>query len=359
MLLPIAAFAIQAAAANSSFDELAAEATKARQENRLPQAIELYRSALGVNPSWPEGWWFLGRLSYDVDQYREAKEAFTRYVALKDQDGAGWGFLGLCEFETGQYSDSLEHLRHAFSAGIGAQLEVQDVLHFHMALLLTRLGLFDQAVVEYSRFVQRGTKNPVLVAGLGLAALRRPLLPQEIPANQKDVVTNAGEIAYVWAAGNATQADTDFSSLLTKFPDSPGVHYFRGSFLLGSHPQEAIAELEQELTINPSCADARAIIALAMMRSIDDATALPQAQRAAADGPATPMAQYVYGLILTHLGDEHGIGYLETAEKLDPKNFECHIALAGAYSKFGRYADARRERAESIALAKETTPVSP
>lgn len=309
-----------------------------------------------MNPSWAEGWWFLGRLSYDTDQYPAAQDAFTHYVQLKDKEGAGWSFLGLCEFETGRYTDALDHLRRGFSTGIGAQTEVEDVLHFHMALLLTRLGLFDQASAEYTRFAKRGVKQPMLIAGIGLAALRRPLLPRDIPADQQQVVTGAGETAYLWMTGDTRKAESSLESLLNRFPNAPGVHYFYGSWLLASHPDQAIAQFERELTIDTHCADARAIIALALMRSVGDTAALPQAQRAAEDGPSTPMAQYAYGLTLAHVGDKRGIEHLETAEKLDPENFEYHMALASAYSKFGLYAEARRERAQSIWLAKESDP---
>src|SRR5579875_529941 len=209
----------------ATFEELAAQATAARQENKFPEALGLYRSALAMNPGWAEGWWFVGRLSYDADQYAGGQEAFSRYVKLKEQDGGGWAFLGLCEFETGHYEESLDHLRRSLTMGLGHS-QVEAVLHFHIALLLTRLGLFDQAVAEYTPFAHRGAREPALIAGMGLAALRRPLLPREVPASEQAVVNSAGETAYLWMAGDTSKAEASFQSLLIQYPDAPGVHYF-------------------------------------------------------------------------------------------------------------------------------------
>ena len=116
-----------------------------------------------------------------------------------------------------------------------------------------------------------------------------------------------------------------------------------------------MAELRRELAVNPKCADARAMIALLMVRAGASSTALPFAKQAADDGPTSPMAQYTYGLILASTGDlSPAIEHLETAERLDPASVEYHMALAGAYSKAGRHEDALRERRRSIAMAKES-----
>ena len=56
------------AASPATFEELASQATAAREANNIPKAIDLYRQALQLKPAWTEGWWFLGTLSYDADQ---------------------------------------------------------------------------------------------------------------------------------------------------------------------------------------------------------------------------------------------------------------------------------------------------
>src|ERR1700730_12772874 len=83
-------------ASAATFEELAAQATAARESNNLPQAIALYREARTLTPAWTEGWWFLGTLCYDGDQYECGRQAFAEFVKLQDNAAPGYSFLGLC-----------------------------------------------------------------------------------------------------------------------------------------------------------------------------------------------------------------------------------------------------------------------
>ena len=76
---------------------------------------------------------------------------------------------------------------------------------------------------------------------------------------------------------------------------------------------------------------------------------------AVAKEPGNPAAQLVAGRSLLETGDVNdGIEHLEELLKMDPKNLDAHIALAGAYSKSGRKDDAHRERMLSLQLSNES-----
>jgi tetratricopeptide (TPR) repeat protein len=344
-----------------TFEELAAQATAAREANNVSKAIELYQQALQLKPAWAEGWWFLGTLFYDGDQYKSGRHAFAEFVKLEGKAAPGWSFLGLCEFETGEHEHALEHIRRGLEIGSGLEPTIEQVLRFHEALLLTRLGLFDQALPRFMPFVRRGVRDPALIAGVGLTALREPLLPKEVPPGRQALIAAAGQTAYLWMAGDTGKTGPAFQALVANYPTAPGVHYLYATYLLSFRPaEEAVEELKRELEVNPRSADARAMIALLMVRAGAQSAALPYARQAAQDGPTSPMAQYTYGLILAGTGDlRQAIERLETAERLDPASVEYHMGLAGAYSKAGRHDDARRERRTSIALARESDSSGP
>ncbi|HUN98238.1 MAG TPA: tetratricopeptide repeat protein [Bradyrhizobium sp.] len=346
---------VAAGAYAATFEELAAKAASARDANNLSQAIDLYRQAVELKPDWAEGWWFVGTLAYDSDRYDIGREAFSEFVKYQANVPGAWAFLGLCEFETADYTDALEHIRRGLQ-GPGLEPAIEQVLRFHEAMALTRLGLFDQAMPRYMPFVRRGIHDPNLIASIGLTALREPQLPKEIAADQRDVAIAAGETTYLWMAGDTTKTGPAFQKLVETYPRTPGVHYLYATYLLSFRPaEEAVEELKHELEVNPRNADARAMVALLMFRAGATVTAMPLAQRAAADGPMSPMAQYTYGLILLGVPDlKEAIERLESAERLDPANIEYHMALAGAYSKAGRHEDARRERRTSLTMAKES-----
>jgi tetratricopeptide (TPR) repeat protein len=343
----LAAPALRAA----TFEELAARAAAAREADQVPQAIDFYRQALQMKREWPEGWFYLGTLFYDSDRYPDAQEAFTQYVKIADKP-AGWAFLGLCEFETGGYTQAHDHLQRGLDGHLAP--EIEQVVRFHEALLLTRLGLFDQALHWYQPLVQRGIHDPTLISGMGLNSLYRAMLPREIPGDERELVTAAGKAAYAWMLGDLGATDQSFKTLVSGYPNLPGVHVFYATYLLGSHPDEATAELRRELGVNPESVEARAMLALLLVQAGQTAAAAPFAKKAVEDRITSPLAQYAYALTLSD--PLQAAEHLEIAEKLDPSNFEYHMALARVYSKVGRHDDARRERKTSIQLAKESAP---
>jgi tetratricopeptide (TPR) repeat protein len=359
----VSAIAVIAAssARAATFEQLAAQADAAREAGQTLQAVQLYTEALQLKPAWPEGWWYLGTLYYDGDQYENGRKAFAEFVKLAQAAAPGWAFLGLCESETGDYEHALEHIRRGLEIGAGIEPDTEQVIRFHEALLLTRTGLFDQASPRFMPFVRRGIHDPTLIAGIGLTALHEPLLPKEIPPERRELIAAAGQTVYLWMSADTNQTGPAFRALLERYPTAPGVHYLYATYLLSFRPaEEALAELKRELELNPHSADARAMVALIAWRAGSESAALPIARQAAQDGPTCPMAQYAYGLVLEGSGDlGQAIEHIETAERLDPANVEYHMGLAGAYSKAGRHADARRERRTSIAMAKESESRGP
>jgi tetratricopeptide (TPR) repeat protein len=336
----------------ATFDELASQAAAARRGNHIPEAIELYRQALQLHASWLEGWWFLGTLSYAAYQYAGCETAFDGFVKLDDKRPLAWSLLGLCEFETGNYGQALDHLKVGLTPGQDLPPEVEAGVRFHYGLLLTRAGAFDQGKRELERYARGGAHEPMLIQGLGLNGLHQSLLPKEVPAERLDAVTKAGAADRLWILGETDQAEAGFQELLKEYPTIAGAHYLYATYLSSIRPQEAMAEFRRELELNPANADAGAMLALLLIYDNDPSGALPFAKKAVADRPADALAEYACGKALLAVGDlRAAIAMLEAAEHLDPAALEYHTALAGAYSRAGRYADARRERRLSMDMA--------
>ena len=78
-----------------SFDSVAQRAAAARDADRLDAAVSLYKKALTMRPKWAEGWWSLGTLEYDRNNYRSAANAFRQLLPLSPKDGTAYAMLGL------------------------------------------------------------------------------------------------------------------------------------------------------------------------------------------------------------------------------------------------------------------------
>ncbi|HUE20575.1 MAG TPA: tetratricopeptide repeat protein [Bryobacteraceae bacterium] len=340
----------------ATFDELAGLAAAAREADRVPQAINLYRQALQLKPDWSEGWFYLGTLYYDSDRYADAQPAFAQFVKLADKP-AGWAFLGLCEFETGGYAQARQHLQKALDGGLAPEIEA--VVRFHQTLLLTRLGLFDQALYWYKALVSGGIHDPALIAGLGLNSLSKPMLPAETPPERREFIAAVGRTAYVWLSGDNAKTEAAFRALLEAYPSAPGVHNLYARYLLTSRPDAAMPELRRELELDPQSVEASAMLALLLLQAGQRSDASSYAQKAAADGPSSALAQYACGSVLADIDPKEAARHLETAARLDPSNVEYHATLAHLYSRSGRNDDARRERKIAIRLARQAGSSGP
>jgi tetratricopeptide (TPR) repeat protein len=321
------------------------QAAAARMQNDVPRAIELYSKVVEQNPKWAEGWWYLGSLQYGTGAFVAARDALSRYLEMTPTAGPAFALRGLCEFETGEYSQSLTDIQHGISLGAANQSRNEQILRYHEALLLTRLGNYANALKTYTFFAKNGVSDPELFTAIGLAGLRMPLLPKDVPQDQQELVSAAGGAAYRFLAGDETGGGQAFQDLFQRFPKARNLHFLYGYLLFANDPDAALAEFEQELEIAPANADADVMSAWALLLRSRAAEALPHAQHAVEEQPTLPSAQLVLGRSLMETGDlKDATEHLEKALQMEPDNLETHIALAKAYSKSGRKEDARRER---------------
>ena len=98
-------------------------------------------------------------------------------VAAVPQNGTAWTFKGLCEFKLKNYDRALSDLAEARAHGVIDVQEIADVARYHSAILLTRIGQYDQALLTLSDFGVEGKDSPSIIEAMGLAVLRMPMLP--------------------------------------------------------------------------------------------------------------------------------------------------------------------------------------
>ncbi|MGO4882872.1 MAG: tetratricopeptide repeat protein [Bryobacteraceae bacterium] len=326
-------------------------ATEARTQNRIPEAIALYRQAVKLRPSWPEGWWFLGELLYDQNQYPEARDALRRLTELDRKSGPGFALLGLCEFETKEYAKSLDHIFLARRLGLGDNPDVNRVVLFHEVLLLTHFAQYESAMQVLEKVLKDGGAGPSVTEAAGLAGLHRPIFPEDLPPADKDLVELAGRAVCASVLKEPAEAQKDFADLLAGYPKTANVHYLYGSFLSATDRDAGLREYQKELELNPKHTQALASIALEYEARGDPDTAISYARRAVDADPQFFAAHAVLGKLLAEAGEvEKGVKELEIARQQASDSPQVHFSLAAAYALAGRKADAARERAEFVRL---------
>jgi predicted Zn-dependent protease len=351
VLLFVAGAQTPAPANADQFARISEQASEARKQERWNDAERLYRNAVRLHPDWKEGWWYLGTILYDHDRYAEAGTALRRFTVLDPKIAPAWAFLGLCEFETRKYEEALAHLEEAIRLGLDRNTQLGVVARYHLALLRTREGEFEGALEILIRFAEEGNDKPEFVEAAGLAGLRKPLLPPELQSAERELVLRVGRAVMDTGARRAADAQKDFENLVAGYPQMPNLHYLFGSYLLTSDPDAGLAQLKKELEISPGHVPALEQIAFEYLKRGDAAAALPYARNAVAADPRSVVAHIALGRALIESGDVgNGIRELQFSKKLAPENPQIRIALASAYAKAGRRAEAAQERAEFLKL---------
>ncbi len=344
-----------------ALDALAAKAQAAREAANPDEALRLYLEILQQKPTWAEGWWFTGTIYYEADQYEQGRDAFRHLLSNEPRMATGWAMLGLCEFGTKQYDEALAHLDRADALGLAGHEEIRDVVNYHRAMLLSREGKFEQAMGLVALAVIRGQDNPKLVEAMGIAALKKPVLPSELPPTEREMVMDVGRALCDGSARRIADAIAEFDPILKKYPDTPQLHYLYGIVLVASDPDRALEQFKAELALSPRHAEALFSIAREYDNRSDYQAALRYAKKAVDVNPNFAPAHALFGKALVETGTDvaQGIAEIQTAIKLTPGNPQNHYLLARAYVKAGRPADAARERAEFAKLRKDAPTVEP
>ena len=140
---------------------------------------------------------------------------------MKPNASAALALRGLCEFETGQYQESLGDLQHGITLGAAAQPRNAEILLYHEALLLTRLGDFEEAIGKYTNFVKEGKTNEELTTAIGLAGLRMPILPRDADPAQAQLIAMTGNAAANVMSGDMDGARQAFQELFAALSERP------------------------------------------------------------------------------------------------------------------------------------------
>ncbi len=93
-----------------------------------------------MRPKWAEGWWSLGTIEYDRNNYRVAASAFRQLLPLTPKDGTVYAMLGLSEFELRQEDAALRHLDEAKRLQVSTNPQLRLVMLYHHGILLLRAG---------------------------------------------------------------------------------------------------------------------------------------------------------------------------------------------------------------------------
>ena len=331
------------------FDQILQAAVEARVAERWEDASALYAKAVKLRPDFVEGYWYQGTAYYTLEKFPECRDAFKRVTRMSPGNGNAFAFLGLCEFGLKDYDRALQHLLH--SRILGVDKDVRAVASYHTALIMTRIEQYEQALQTLGEFAAAGNDSPRVIEAMGIATLRMPMLPNEVPPDRRELVLMAGRATYMMATRQTAAAGTAFQAIVERYPETPNVHYAYGVFLLLEQPDKAIEQFKRELALQPNHAASLLQIAYEYLTEKNAEAALPWARQALEAAPNSFGSHKALGDALLETGDIEGaLRELQAAARLAPDSPSTRLSLARAFQRAGLTDDATREREEFARL---------
>ena len=328
------------------FEELSRHAEDAWNAGRTEEAVRFYRAGVDLNPPWHDGWWRLGQALSEAGCHEAARDALRRVVRLKPGAGPGWTLLGLSEYRLGLYDQAFADLSRGISLGVAAAPDIGKQGLQALTLLLIRRGDFSTPSKYLAILVRLEPDAPEVVAACGLMALRRPALPSEIAAADREAVAAAGRAGCAAFAGQKDEARRRLGELVAQYPGTRGVHFAYGLFLSREGSPEGLPALRREVELFPDNGEAHQEIAFDVLERGNPPDALAPARIAARLLPDSPWSHLALGRALLANGSVgEALPELERASELGPEVREAYVALAQAYARAGRTADVERTRA--------------
>jgi tetratricopeptide (TPR) repeat protein len=330
-----------------AFQNLARQAGAARDARQLDKAMSLYQQALKLKPDWEEGLWNLGSITYDLDRYAECAPAFRKLAAVKPDSAPAWTMAGLCEYKLRRFDEAMDSLGHVETLKFQEPAELAHSARLHFALVLTKTGNFEKAVAVLTELTRIDHKSPETIAAAGIAGLRRPWLPFEVPEGDRELVFKLGDAMATAMEFEPKEAVRKFEELVQQYPSEPNVHFRFGAYLNTQDSNRAIEEIGKALTLAPDHLPALVGLAAIHLKREETDVALEYAERAVKANANDFSAHLILGRVLLAKEDPaHAATELEQAVKFAPVSVEAHYSLASAYSRLGRKDDAARELAE-------------
>jgi tetratricopeptide (TPR) repeat protein len=327
---------------------------KAQQDEQIARIYALHSAAPRTESTErsADNLWNQAMGDYSSRRYSDAVAALKMWTERrpnerKINDGTAWAVMGLSEFELEEYDNALIHLQRGQDLGLGGSAESVSLARYRLGILLNRGGQFESAERLLAAEADSGSLASEIQFALGIALLRMPLLPEQVPSQNRAWVQSAGEIAILLHASKYDQSFPKLQQLLKKHPAAPFLHYAYGLALVSlSQYDEAEPQLREEARISPASELPHILLASIALRRHHAADALPSALRAVQLAPRSAKAHYVLGRACLEQNQvEKAIDELETANKINPGSPEVHFNLARAYAKAKQVEKAEQERA--------------
>jgi len=246
-----------------------------------------------------------------------------------------------------RYDAALDSLSHAEGLKFQGPPELARSARLHLALVLTKSGSFERAITVLTELTLLHKKAPDSAVAAGIAGLRQPWLPFEVPEASRDLVFQLGDAMASAMEKDYKEATQKFEAALQQYPQEPNVHFRFGAFLNIQDSARGVEEIRKAVELAPDHVPALVGLTVMSLKREELDTALEYGERAVKAGPGDFSTHIALGrALLAKENPARAAAELEMAVKLAPASPEARFSLASAYSRLGRKEESARELTE-------------
>jgi len=346
---PLSGQAPTAATGAASAQAEVQQGVTALEHGDFPNAEQHFSAALKIDPSLSEVRANLGLAYYANHQYAKAIPEFKTALQQNPSLQTAKSFLPLSLAATGNCPDAIPGLDREFSSN--PNLKLRRVLGLSLEKCLIQTGKQAQADAAAQKLLAEYPNDPDVLYTAGELYGK---LSSEIYLRLMKVAPHSARTYQVMASvaatdGNWRRAIDENRLALRMDPGLEGAHLQIAILLLTHSPdpnawREALAELNDELKINPRSAEAVYEIGEVERKHAQLNHAVAAFRRSLQLDPGAVPTRIGLTKALLSLGKkEESLAALEPARQAAPNDPDVHFLLASVYRSLGRTTESQAE----------------
>ncbi len=308
-----------------------------------------FTAALKIDPSLAEVRANLGLAYYAGGQYQQAIPQFREALKQMPSSQTAQAFLPLSLAAVGNCAEAAPNLGREFDSMPNPRL--RRVIGLSLLRCQMQLGDSAGATQAAAKLVTGYPNDPdvLYAAGQLYGGLSNQLYARLLSVAPHSARAYQLEGSVAGSEGNWKRAIDAYRRSLKLQPNLQDVHLQIAILLLTHSPdpdawQQGLQELNEELRVNPSSAQAEYEIGEVYRKHGKLDQAVPAFRRSLELNPQAVPTRLALAKALAQLGkNQDALAALEPAQKTDPNDSSVRFLLAQLYRKLGRMADAQRE----------------
>jgi tetratricopeptide (TPR) repeat protein len=271
------------------------------QAGERARAVEAYREALRLNPSYPQAHNYYGLVLADMGDHERAAAEYEEALRLLPRFAEASNNLGLTRVQQEQF----DLARQAFTAALTANPAFVQARN-NLAIVYARQGDYAHAIAEFEEVIRQTPSSAEAQMNLA-SALAEAGRKQDALAHFETAARLGGDPAKVHQAwggvlmdlGNMPEAAAHFQTVLNTNPRSAeALHDLGRALALSGRLSEGVRALQMAVQIQPGDADYHHDFGAALARSGRINEAIAEMQTALRINPAHVEAQEALRLLI-------------------------------------------------------------